>query len=164
MATYTDSHGFNRGSASYPAKGYERMSFFEVLIDLPDIVAARSEAGATALAANDVLQVIPLPAGSFVLEVGVDVTTAEGEAGTLDVGDGSDADGYHDGIDFNAVAHYTTALALTEAAPNTVTGYSNGKFYSSADTIDVKFLTATPTLAVFRVWALVLNCNTAVGT
>ena len=159
MATYTDTHGFNRGSAAYPAKGGDRWSFYEVEIDLAAIATARSAAGATALAANDVLEVIPLPAGSWVQRVGVTVTTAEGEAGTLDIGDGSDVDGYIDGMDFNATGTSTNSLVLTEAAPNTVLGYSNGKHYTSADTIDVKFLTATPTAAVFRVWALVLDTN-----
>ena len=90
--------------------------------------------------------------------VGLDVTTAEGGTLTVDVGDGSDADGYLDGVNANTAASYATALSLAEATPNTVVGYSNGKYYSAADTIDVKTVNAADT-AVMRLWALVADCS-----
>lgn len=143
MTTYTDSIGFNKGEACYPAFGGQRWSFVDVELDLPAIVAARAEAGVTALAAADVLQVIPVPANTLVVNVGVQVTTVEGEAATIDVGDGDTPSGYFNDLDYNALSHTV----------------ATGKFYSTADTIDVLFNTATPTLAVFRVWALMLDCN-----
>lgn len=158
MATYTDSLGFNKGTASYPERGEPATTMIEITLDMPAIAAARLAAGATALTTADVLEVMPIPAKTMVLKVGLDVTTAAGAALTVDVGDGTDPDGFLDGVDANAVASYVNALALTEGVPNTVTGYSNGKYYSAADTIDVVFNNA-PGNAVMRLWALVVDCN-----
>lgn len=87
--------------------------------------------------AADVLQLINVPAATFVQHVLVQVLTAEGGVATGDLGDGADPNGYFDAIDFNSAGDNFMALALTEAAPNTVTGYSNGKYYAAADTIDL---------------------------
>lgn len=157
MATYTDAYGFNKGAATsgpIPNAALHTVGVISVDLDFADITAARLAAGATALGAGDVLAVISLPAKTYVLRAGIDVTTAEGGTLTLDLGDGTDPDGFLDGVDGNAVASYASTLALTEAAPNTVTGYSNGKYYSAADTIDLVMVNATDT-AVMRVWALV---------
>jgi len=158
MATYTDSFGFNKGTATYPEKGTNAVTMISVDLDMAAITAARLAAGATALANGDVLEAIPVPAKSYVLAVGLDVTTAEGGTCTIDVGDGSDVDGYLDGVNANTIASYANALALAEGTPNTVVGYSNGKYYAAADTIDVLFVNAADA-AVLRVWALVVNCN-----
>lgn len=159
MPTYTDSLGFNKGTAAaYPYEGTRAVTKIEVELDFAAIAAARAAAGATALTSGDVLEVIQLPAKTYVLAVGLDVTTAEGGTLTIDIGDGSAADGYLDGVDANTVASYASALALTEGAPNTVTGYSAGKYYAAADTIDVKTVNAADA-AVMRLWALVVDCN-----
>jgi hypothetical protein len=157
MATYTDALGFNKGSAGFHAAGLTKVNRVEVELDFAAIAAARSAAGATALAAGDVLEAIPLPAKALVMAVGVDVTTAGTTDLDLDIGDGTDPDGFHDGISVDAVGSFCTALALAEAAPNTVVGYSNGKYYSAADTIDVKLVGAVPGNLVCRVWALVVD-------
>ena len=159
MPTYTDSLGFNKGTAAaYPYEGTRAVTTIEVELDFAAIAAARAAAGATALTSGDVLEVIQLPAKTYVLAVGLDVTTAEGGTLTIDIGDGSAVDGYLDGVDANTVASYASALALTEGAPNTVTGYSAGKYYAAADTIDVKTVNAADA-AVMRLWALVVDCN-----
>lgn len=159
MPTYTDTVGFNRGSAAHRAQGVNKVSVLEVDLDFVQITADRAAAGLTAFAANDVLEVLPIPAKTLVLNVGVDVTTADGTASTIDIGDGDDVDGYIDGHDANAVGSAATVLALTEAAPNTVTGYSNGKYYAAADTIDITMLTAPQDASVMRVWAVVVDCS-----
>lgn len=158
MATYTDSLGFNKGSAGFHDATARRMYRTEVVLDFAKIAAARSAAGVAALASTDVLQVIPLPAKSYVLAVGYDVTVAEGATATFDLGDGSDTDGFLNDISLNSVASGVMALALTEAAPNTVTGYSNGKYYSAADTIDMLINSDNIDAAEVRVWALVMDC------
>lgn len=104
-------------------------------------------------AVDDVFQMVDVPAKTHVLGVLIDVETAEGGAGAIDVGDGSDADGFHDGLDVNSTGDTMSALALTEAAPNTVTGYSNGKYYAAADTIDI---TAKAILDAAKVFITVL--------
>ena len=49
MAAYTDSHGFNKGSAAgHPAKGLTRVGYMEVDLDFAKITTARAAAGATA--------------------------------------------------------------------------------------------------------------------
>ncbi len=78
MATYTDSLGFNKGSAALPSSALDKCHRVEMVLDFPKIIAARSAAGATALAASDVLEVIPVPAGTIVSNVGMEVTTAAG--------------------------------------------------------------------------------------
>ena len=159
MPTYTDSLGFNKGTAAaYPYEGTRAVTKVEVELDFAAIAVARAAAGATALTSGDVLEVIQLPAKSYVMAVGLDVTTAEGGTLTIDIGDGSAADGYLDGVNANTVASYASTLALTEGAPNTVTGYSAGKYYAAADTIDVKTVNAADA-AVMRLWALVVDCN-----
>jgi len=159
MPTYTDSIGFNKGTAAaYPYEGTRAVTKVEVELDFAAIAVARAAAGATALTSGDVLEVIQLPAKSYVMAVGLDVTTAEGGTLTIDIGDGSAADGYLDGVNANTVASYASTLALTEGAPNTVTGYSAGKYYAAADTIDVKTVNAADA-AVMRLWALVVDCN-----
>lgn len=157
MATYTEATGFNKGSAGHPAKGLTKISMIEVTIDWSNISTKRAAAGQTAVGAGDVLEVLSIPAKTYVMMVGLDVTTAEGGTLTIDVGDASDPDGFLDGVNANTTASYATALSLAEATPNTVVGYSNGKYYAAADTIDVKTVNAADT-AVMRLWALVADC------
>ena len=103
MATYTDSLGFDKGTAAYPEKGSRATTMLSIDLDMVAITAARSAAGATALADNDILEVIRVPAKTLVLAVGLDVTTAEGGTCTIDVGDGATVDGYLDGVNANTV-------------------------------------------------------------
>ena len=56
MATYTTAVGFNAGSAAYPADALNKCHRVEVVLDFPKIIAARLAAGATALAATDILE------------------------------------------------------------------------------------------------------------
>lgn len=151
MAAYTDSIGFNKGTASYPANIHD-LSKFEVTLDFAAIVAARAAAGATALAATDTLQIISLPAGSVVLSAGVNVISAEttNTTATFDLGftGGSPAaaNAYA-----NDVASNSTGLKAADLANPTVV--------AAADTIDLLLNTAVPANCVVKVFALVLNTN-----
>jgi len=118
MATYTDSYGFNKGTAGFRADGLTKVTRMEVVLDFAKIAAARTAAGATALASGDVLEVIPVPAKSLVMRVGYDVTTAEGATATFDLGDASDTDGYLNDADLNAVGSGVMALTLASGTPN----------------------------------------------
>lgn len=106
--------------------------------------------------AGDTAQMLDIYAGWFVEKVFIEVETAEGGTLTIDVGDGSDTDGFLDGTDGNVAAQSISTLALTEAAPNTVTGYSNGKLYTADDTIDILFNDAAD-LAKITIKALVYD-------
>jgi hypothetical protein len=157
MATYTDGVGYNLGTTARIPDKSPSVKTVSVELNFADITTDRAAASLTALANGDILPVIRVPAKSYVLAVGLDVTTAEGGTCTVDIGDGSDGDGYLDGVNANTAASYASALALTEAAPNTVTGYSNGKYYSAEDTIDLTMVNAMDT-AVVRVWAVIADC------
>lgn len=102
------------------------------LLDFAVIAAARSAASLTALAQSDVIQALHVPADVYVLAVGVKVITAEGEAATIDVGDGTDTDGYLNDLDCNATGH---TLSLITTAFSVAVG--GGKIYTAADTIDI---------------------------
>lgn len=150
MAAYTDSLGFNKGTAAFPAN-VNSVSKFEVELDFATIVAARAAAGATALAAADTLQVINLPAYCVVLAAGLNVTSAEttNTTATFDFGytGGSPAAAnvYCDDFASNAVAMDSDNLA-------------NPTVIKSADTIDILLNTAAPTDCVVKAWAIVADC------
>lgn len=95
------------------------------------------------LAQNDIAEVISVPADTFVRLVRWEVTKVEGAARNFSVGDGASATGYVASTSGNTLAEGVSGpVALTEGAPNTVTGFSGGKYYSAADTIDVTAVTA----------------------
>ena len=160
MATYTDTLGFNKGSAGFHNAGLHKVTRVEVTLDFAKIAAARTAAAAAALASGDVLEIIPLPAKSLVLRVGYDVTTAEGASATFDLGDGSDTDGYLNDISLNSVASGISTVSLAEGTPNTFPlPYAVGKYYSAADTIDMLINSNSVDAAVVRIWALVVDCS-----
>lgn len=152
MAAYTDSLGFYKNSAEYPAKGNDRLTSFAVELDFAKIVAARAAAGATALAAADTLQVVPLPAGTIILSAGLQVVSAEttNTTATFDLGftGGSPAaaNAYADDIASNATGFSAAALA-------------NPTLVAAADTLDLLLNTAAPTDAVLRVFVVLANVS-----
>lgn len=151
MAAYTDSLGFNKGTAAYPANVSD-ISKFEVTVDFAEVKAARSAAGATALAATDTLQIISLPAGSVVLSAGMNVVSAEtvNATATIDIGftGGSPAAANAYG---NDLATNSTGLKAADLANPTIV--------ASADTIDILLNTAVPEDAVIKFFAFVGNAN-----
>ena len=157
MATYTDTLGFNKGSAALNVQGLHRAHVVTLTLDFPKIIAARLAAGATALATSDVLEVIPIPANCIVSNVGMEVVTVAGVSSTIAIGDGSAAAGYLAATSANAVATSggVPVLAAGAFAPT----LSGGKLYSAADTIDITIGTAVPAAAVVRIFATMTNVN-----
>lgn len=78
------------------------------------------------VSAADVVQALKIPAGALVTDVWLEVLTAEGGAGNVDVGDASNVDGWDVDVDINAAA-----LTRGDGA------YAGGKRYAAADTIDL---------------------------
>lgn len=150
MANYTDSLGFNKGTAAYPSD-VTSVCKYDVELNFATIVAARSAAGATALVATDTLQVISLPANSIVLSAGINVTTAEttNTTATFSLGftGGSPAAA---NCYASAVASNSTGLKAADLANPTVV--------VAADTIDLLLNTAVPANAVIHVFAFVADC------
>ena len=157
MANYTDTLGFNKGSAAYPAYGDTRIAYMETVLDFATIAAARVAAGATALAATDTLQVIQVPANSLVLHAGFQVTKAEtvNTTATFDFGFTGGSPPAAANAFGNDIA--SNALAWSWAAGN---GLANPIVIgTSADTIDLLLNTAAPTNCILRCFAFVLNPN-----
>ena len=100
-------------------------------------------------AANDVVQMLNVPAETCVINAGLEVLTASPSSVTLDLGDGGDADRYIDGLDSTSTGHG----ALVAHASNA------GHVYGSADTIDVTVLGAQDTSSKIRVWAIMCDIS-----
>lgn len=101
------------------------------------IISKTFDAAVTPASAADVLQLLTVGPKMLVHAVFVEVIRAEGGTFTFTVGDGSDVDGFLTTVNGNALGTTVSGLALTEGTPNTVTGYSDGKFYAAEDTIDI---------------------------
>ena len=156
MTAYTDSYGFNKGTAAFPAYGDTRVSYVEVVLDFAKIVAARSAASATALAAADTLQVMQVPANAVILHAGFEVTkvVSTNTTATFDLGftGGSPAAANAFGNDVASNALAWSWAAGTGLANPIIVGTSN-------DTIDLLINTAAPTDCILRCFAVVLNPN-----
>lgn len=114
--------------------GFPSPVVFENVIDCSKLAVAAAQ--------NDVIEALEIPARTFIQGVQWEVEVAEGAARNFAIGDGDDTDGFVASTTANALASGATALALTEGTPNTITGYSAGKYYGAADTIDILAVTA----------------------
>ena len=155
MAAYTDTHGFDKGSAAHPAKGLNRVGYIEVPLAFADITSARATAGATALSAGDSLEVLSIPADTLVMAVGATTITAEGAASTFDIGlTGGDVDGFVDG-------GAATSAGTTKSNGALIISAKNGHYFAAADTIDmlIGVSGAVTDTAKIKVWALVVDCS-----
>lgn len=89
------------------------------------------------LSANDVIQMVKIPAGATVLEVIASASASVAAISTGEVGDGGDTDRYILSGDIGKAGASLSRL-------NAATGH--GYKYSSEDTIDIKFtVQTTPT-------------------
>jgi len=149
MATIDLSNGL--GGAPRPVRSLTNMPYFvEKTIDF----AAAATAKGSALAAADVIEVIDVPAGTMVINAGLQVVTvATGESSdtTVDLGiTGTEPDNFVDGFDLDAAAAGAYAQNAAAFQPLIV---------GTADTIDLLIATATtaPTGGTVRVWALMCD-------
>jgi hypothetical protein len=151
MVAYTDTVGFDKGSAAHRANS-PGVYCVSVDLDFASITAARVAASLTAFATGDSLAVIQIPAKTLIMAAGIDVTTADGTAGTVDLGfTGGDVDAWVDGVDANAVG---SAVGL-----GTLTVTVAGCYLAAADTLDLLMLTAPQDNSVMRIWAVMVDCS-----
>ena len=101
----------------------------------------------TNLGINEDIDALKIPANTLVLCVGLELVTASSNAGTIDVGDGDAADTWVTDLDADG------AVGIQETG-------SAAKYYASADTIDVKAITAAMDGKV-RVFAVMVPMNAA---
>lgn len=130
MATFNLAIG---GSTAYPAAD-SRKTF---------VITKTFDATVQPLAQNDIAQLINIPANTWVSLVRWEVKTVEGAARNFSIGDGVNASGFIASTSGNTLAEGVSGpVSLTEGAPNTVTGFSGGKYYPVADTLDLTAVTA----------------------
>lgn len=147
MVAYTDSLGFNKGTAdAYLASGTANLTVMSVELDFAAIIAARSAAGVSALTTSDSLQVLRIPAGSVVLSAGFTVTSVESTntTGTIVLADGS--------------VTYATGIAIN-ATGTSAANLANPTIYSAADTLDISFGTAMPTDLKVKAWVVMADVS-----
>ena len=99
--------------------------------------------------ANDIVQVLNVPAETFVINAGIEVLTASASGVTLDLGDGGDVDRFVDGLDSTSTGHGAQVANASNV----------GHVYGSADTIDVKVIGATDNASKLRVWAIMCDVS-----
>ena len=121
MTDYTDSLGFFKNSAGFPANYTDRVSVVEIDLDFARIAAARDAAGAPALASGDTLVIGTLPKGAYVVAAAATLIKAEGAAGTISVGV------------TGAATLWANAFNLNAAAGTSV-GVTNGARYAATET------------------------------
>ena len=154
MVAYTDSLGFNKNSVGFTANYTDRVSVIEIDLDFAKIAAARTAAGAAALASTDTLVIGVLPKGAFVLSGVATLVRAEGAAGNIDVGiGGGTVDFWVDGFDLNA-------------AVGTTGGYADAAaFYCTADTNILMTINSNDVNAArVKVSLAVVNMGADLGT
>jgi hypothetical protein len=121
-------------TAGANAAGFPAYTVFENVVVCSKLKVAAAQ--------NDVIPALSIPAGTLIQGVMWEVERVEGAARNFAVGDGDDTDGFVPSTSANSAVTGCTALALTEGGPNTVTGYSAGKYYGAADTIDILAVTS----------------------
>jgi hypothetical protein len=129
--------------ACIPASGLNKAYVIKKQLDFSD----------TNVLAADVVQALQIPAGTMVLNVYVEVVTAEGGTCTATVGDGAGASSWDASTDLNATAGTVTAgISGTDAYALT------GKVYTAEDTIDLTMGHNTDA-AVINVFAICFDLN-----
>lgn len=94
-------------------------------------------------ATSDVIQLFDIPAGTIIDKVTLIPVTVEGSTCTATVGDGDDVDGWlKEGVNLNTLTtpQYITGHIMTtsgSALAQHEDAYHPGKYYASADTIDL---------------------------
>jgi len=108
---------------------------------------------ATAIVNTDILQCLSIPAGVFVIAVFTEVITATDTAAAGTLGDGAGANSWDAAVDLDG-----TAGVVTFSTPGTDAYATTGKFYATADTIDIVMDQAvTITTGVVKVSALCID-------
>lgn len=144
MANYTDSVGFYKNSAGFPAKTNNRISLVEVKLDFGKITAARAAAGMPALAATDTLDVMTVKKGALVLAGGM-YGDGEGTAtATLAFGDVAS------GTQFLAAQALDAEVSVASAS-------TAQKFYAADTALRATFGAAAPGNAVVTLWVVAVD-------
>lgn len=152
LATYNYKGGVVNGLAAGMPATPNLFGIVDIELDFAAIAAARVAAGQTALGAADVLELIPVRAGTLVLLAGMQTTKVEGAAATFDLGDGATPAGYVSNHDGNALGWSFSGATVTYSL-----ALAGGKLYTADDTVDMIVDSASVDVAVLRVFAVMLD-------
>lgn len=131
------------GVASIPFRGLDKYYVLKSRITVP-----------TTAVSTDIIQCVNIPAGTLVKSVGILMNTAATATTlTCTVGDGATADGWDASVNLKG-----TAGTWTMSTPSDTFPALGGKYYSSADTIDITVTVNTLTVgAVFDIFVECIN-------
>jgi hypothetical protein len=121
-----------------------------VRISGPDATNVKTNGASTVanIATSDVLNVISIPAGSFVLGVAAKVVIAEGGTCTFSIGSSGQTAGYISAANGNTT---TNVFSWDESPASLATVWGVGHFYSADGTIDFLLASGTFTTAVIDI-------------
>lgn len=113
-----------------------------------------------AITQGDIYQCIAFPEDTLVMQVKIEwLTPAVGTTLTVDIGDGTTGNGWDASVNGKSAAGtWTTSAVGTDTY---AVAASMGKFYESADSIDMTMTTATAITAgpKFRIYAFCIDFN-----
>jgi hypothetical protein len=130
----------------------EAFSVLDIPLNFASIAAQRIADGQAALGNADILEVARIKAGTYVLLAALQVTTVEGAARTVSVGDASSATAYLNAADINTVGWVTSAA--TQSLSVAVGG---GKVYTADDSILVTLNNASIATAVCGLFMIAID-------
>lgn len=140
MTTFDATTGGNGAISEAFGKGlfrmYKTFDLAKLAVDLNS---------GTDFTTSDVIQAFDIPANTMVLSAHCKVHKAEGASCTIDVGDGSDTDGFLNDVNLNS----TSTSVVTMHDYGYGTDHMLGRFYSAADTVDILCNSANSGVAVF---------------
>lgn len=144
MSTYSDYLGLAKPTPAFPAL-VDAVSKIVIPVDFDKVIAARAAAGATALAASDLLEIAKAPANGVILATSVTVVKPT-SAATSTV--------------LPTCGSALTGAAVDATAAGTTAGVTNQPKILTADTaVTLTIGTAVPVGAVVLVNLLVANMN-----
>lgn len=135
-ATHTE---FVTGNPVYRPANDHSVYIISNTVDFADL----STAGLSGVTTGDVVQLLDIPAGTIVKNVGVYIYSAiSAESGTTatgaTVGDGADPNGWITTVDLARVAAAVSGVSNSNGAYVLgTTDFDIGKYYATADTIDM---------------------------
>ena len=146
MTTYDSTTG---SAGSFLSKDSNRTFIWSQNVNLQTEATALTSAGY--FASSDIIQLVDIPAYTWIKAAGLIVTTAEGDTLTLSLGDGDQAAGFVSAANGNTTANAHAQVAQAYGANTAI-----GRVYTSADTLDLTIASLGSQLShacVVTVWA-----------
>jgi hypothetical protein len=138
---------------SIPAEGEQFHGWNPGTLKIRKVTFGFTGSGADVIVtAQATYQLADIPAGSFVLELLANIDTAFTAALTATIGDGTSAAGFFASADLAPQTAVSTGLYKNSRGAGEA--LAGGKFYATADTIDVVIAGATPDAGLASVWII----------